>query len=51
MEVLTGLFDRVGLQTNIEKMVVRMCQPCYIVGGHSEASYMCKMTDVVPSFR
>ena len=51
MNVLMGLFDRVGLQTNIIKMVVIVCHPCYIVGGHSELAYMRKMMGVGSYFR
>ena len=51
LDVLTGLFDRVGLHTNVKKPVRMACQPCHIVGGHSEVAYMRWMTGMVPSFQ
>ena len=51
MDVLTVLFDRVGLQTNLDKTVGMMCQPCYIVGRKSETSYTRHMTGVGISFQ
>ena len=39
LDVLTGLSVRVGLQTNVDKTVGMVYQPCYIIGGHSEAEY------------
>ena len=40
LDVLMGIFDRVGLQTNIYKMVIMVFHPCYIVGGHLETAYI-----------
>ena len=37
LDVLMELFDRVGLQTNVKKMVGMVCQPCYMDVSHSEA--------------
>ena len=51
LDVLMGLFDRVGLHTNVDKMVGMVCQTCYIVSGHLEASYTWQMTDVGSSFQ
>ena len=39
LDVLTGLFDRVGLQTNVKKTVGIVFQPCRMAGVHSEAAY------------
>ena len=39
LDILTGLFDRVGLRTNINKMVVMVCQPCRMAGVHLGAVY------------
>ena len=50
MDVLTVLFDRVCLQTNVENTFGVVCQPCYIVGRKSETSYMRRMTAVGISF-
>ena len=38
-DVLIGLFDRVGLQTNTTKTVGMVCQPCHAPGGMSEEVY------------
>ena len=35
LDVLTVLLDRVGLLTNVKKMVGMVCQTCYIVIGQS----------------
>ena len=51
MYVLTGMLDRMGLQTNVNKTVGMRCQPCYIADGHLEAAYEWQMTGVGPSFR
>ena len=45
-----GLFDRVGLQTNIDKTVGMVCQICYIIVSKSETAYTRRMTGTVPSF-
>ena len=45
LDVLTGLFVRVILQTNVKKVGVA-CHPCYIFGGHLEAAYTRHMTGV-----
>ena len=50
LNVLTGLFDRVGLQTNVSNMVGMVCQPCYIFGIHLEAAYTRRMMGVCPYF-
>ena len=47
---LTVLFDRVGLQTKFNKIVVMVCQPCHIVGGNLKLIYMKQMTSVEPYF-
>ena len=44
LSVFTGLFDKVGLQTNINKIVVMVCQPFYIVDGHLEEAYTRRIT-------
>ena len=38
-DVLTRLFDRVSLQTNMTKTVGMVCQPCHTPGGMSEDAY------------
>ena len=42
--VLTELFDRVGLRTNVGKTVSMACQPCCAIGGHSSEAYGLRMT-------
>ena len=32
-DVLTGLFDRVGLRNNMAKTAGMVCQPCHMPGG------------------
>ena len=34
LDVLTGLFDRVGHHINVNKTVDVVYQTCHIVGGH-----------------
>ena len=50
MDVPMGLFDRVGLDTNILKTVGVVCQPLYIVDRNLEEVYTWWMTVVGPSF-
>ena len=50
LDVLTGRFDRVGLRTNINKMVGMVCQTCQMSGAHSEVEYRRRLTGVGPSF-
>ena len=38
-DALTGIFDWVGIRTNVGKMLDMICQPCHNVGTHSDASY------------
>ena len=40
---LTGLFDRVGLWTNVGNMVRMVCLPCQVSGYHLEAVYEQRM--------
>ena len=50
-DVLTGLFDRVGLQTNTAKTVAMVFHPCHAPGGMSEAAYVRQVTGKGPKFR
>ena len=36
---LTGLFDRVGLMTNVSNTVGMLCRPCCAVRTHLDAAY------------
>ena len=42
-DVLTGLFDRVGLWTNVRKTVGMMCRPCQEAGVRAEKAYTRRM--------
>ena len=50
LDVLTGLFDRVGLHTNMNKKVGMVCQPYYIVNRQSEAACTHHITGLGRSF-
>ena len=43
-EVLTEMFDWVGLLTNLFNTVIMVCQPCCTIGGHSVEAYSLGMT-------
>ena len=48
---LVGLFDRLGLQTNIGKTVGMVCRPCQTAGTQLEAARGRRMTGEVTSYR
>ena len=50
LNVLTGLFDRVDLQNNVNKKARMVSQTCKIVGGHFDVAYMQRMKVASPSF-
>ena len=43
LDVLTGMFERFGLKTNIEKTVGMVCQPFRTAGIHSTEDYIWQM--------
>ena len=45
-DILTGLFARVGLKTNVYKTVGVVCHPCRVVRVRSDESYTLVMTGV-----
>ena len=47
---LVGLFDRVGLQTNVGKTFSMTCRPCPAAGNQSEVAYGRKMTGEGPKY-
>ena len=51
LEAPKGLFDRFGLQTNVDKMVGMTCQTCCMSGQKYEAAYERRMTGKVPYYR
>ena len=48
---LAGLFDRVGLQTNIGKTVGMVCHPCQAAGNITTAAYGRRITGEGHSYR
>ena len=46
LDILVRLFDRVGLQTDMNKMVGMVYQMCQTSSGHSEDMYKRHMTEV-----
>ena len=48
---LVGLFDRVGLKTNVSKTVGMVCRLCQAEGTHSETAYGSRMTKSGNSYR
>ena len=38
-DILTWLFEMVGLKTNVQKKIGMICQPFHIIGEHSYAAY------------
>ena len=47
---LVGLFERVGLQTKVEKTVSMACRPCLAASNQSEEAYGRKMTVEGPTY-
>ena len=45
-DTLTGLFDRVGLQKNVDNTVGMRCRPFRAVGTHSDEAYARHMMGV-----
>ena len=50
-DVLTGLFDRLGLRKNTAKMIGMVCQPCHVPGGMSDEAYARRATGKGPTFQ
>ena len=49
-DVLTGLFNRVGLQTNTTRTFGMVCQSCHVPGRMFEEAYVKWTTGKVPNF-
>ena len=47
---LVGLFDWVGLSTNVRKTVGMVCHPCQAACTQSEVAYKCRITSAVPPY-
>ena len=43
---LTGIFDQVGLKTNVQKKMGMVCHPCHTVEVQAEESYTWQMIGV-----
>ena len=50
-DTLTGLFDQVGLQTNIRKIVGMVCRSCRAADVHSDEAYTRQMIGKGLSFK
>ena len=48
---LVGLFECVGLRTNVGKTISMTCRPCPEAGNQSEEAYGRKMTGEGPTYR
>ena len=51
LDLLTGLFDQVGLRTDISNTVGMVCQPCRVAGVRSYKAYNPMMTREGMSFK
>ena len=51
LDVLTGLFDRVGLCSNFNKIFGIVCQTFLISSKHLEEVYQVRVKGVGPSFQ
>ena len=51
IQIPVGLFERVGLNTNVRKTVRMVCRPCQTEVTQSEAAYGQRMTGAGPSYR
>ena len=49
-DVLTGLFDQVGLRMNTRKTVIIACQTCHMPGRMSVEAYERRTTGIRPTF-
>ena len=49
--ILTGLFDRVGIQINVLNMKGMLYRPCHAVGTHLEEAYKRRMTGAGLTYR
>ena len=48
--ILTYLFGRFGISTNVRKMVSMAFRPCYIPSIFSESAYMRRLIEVIPLY-
>ena len=49
--VVTYLFDRLGILINVWKMTIKACRTFYLPGGFLESAYTRKVTGVGPSYQ
>ena len=50
-DTLTGIFDWLGMKTNVWKTVVMVCHPCRAAGVQSDEAYNRKMTRAGRSYK
>ena len=50
-DVLVGIFEREWMNTNVNKMLMMVFQPCIITSRHSDAAYVRWMTGERPSYQ
>ena len=50
-DMLTGIFDRVGLRTNVRKTVGMVWRPCRAAGVRADEAYTRRMTGEGRSFK
>ena len=50
-DMLTGIFDRVGLKMNVQKTVGMVCHPCQVSGVQEDKAYTRRMTGTGGSYK
>ena len=50
-DTAVGLFDKLGLRTNVKKTVFMVCHPCQAAGNLSESAYGRRFTGEDPTYR
>ena len=48
---MVGMFDRLGLRTNVGKTFGMVCRPCQAAGNQSEAAYRRRIMGEGPTYR
>ena len=49
--MLMGIFDRVGMKTNVRKTVGMVCHPCRAVGVQADEAYTRRITGAGRSYK
>ena len=50
-DMLTRIFDRVGLKMNVQKTVGMVCHPCQVSGVQEDKAYTQRMTGTGGSYK